>query len=154
RLFSAAAKLHRAALYLLVAERMQSHGDPGRSETFAKAQRAFRDAIAMGKENCERVEIPYEDTSFPALFVRASGASERAPAVLYMNGLDSCKEMLYWSGLAQALAVRGISTLCVDQPGTGEAVRLRGLHVTHESERWASAGYEWLAGRDDVRPEA
>lgn len=154
RLLSAAKKLHRAALYLLVAERMQSHGDPGRSETFARAQRAFRNAIEMGKDDCERVEIPYEDASLPALFVRASGASGRAPAVLYVNGLDSCKEMLYWSGLAQALAARGVSTLCVDQPGTGEAIRLHGLCVTHESERWASACYDWLAARDDVRPES
>ncbi len=153
RLLSAASKLQRAALYLLVAERMQGHGHPGRSETFAKAQRAFRSAIEMGKENCERVEIPYEHAHFPALFVRAQGTSGPAPCVLYMNGLDSCKEMLYWSGLAQALAARGISTLCVDQPGTGEAIRLHGFCVTHESERWASRCYDWLAARDDVRAD-
>lgn len=153
RLLSAAAKLQRAALYLLVAERMQGHGHPGREETFAKAQRAFRSAIEMGKDNCERVEIPYGNAVLPALFVSAKDASSRAPCVLYMNGLDSCKEMLYWSGLPQALAARGISTLCVDQPGTGEAIRLHGLYVTHESERWATPCYEWLAARDDVLPE-
>ena len=35
---------------------------------------------------------------------------------------------------------RGISTLCVDQPGTGEAMRLHGLPATPYSERWASNG--------------
>jgi Cu+-exporting ATPase len=32
-----------------------------------------------------------------------------APTVLYVNGLDSCKELLYWSMLPQALARRGIA---------------------------------------------
>ena len=36
--FSAAAKLDRAALYLITAELMQGHGHPGRQETYAKAR--------------------------------------------------------------------------------------------------------------------
>src|SRR5690606_32874070 len=56
RLLSAAAKLQRAALYYLVAERMQGHGHPGREPTYAKAQHAFRHAVAIGRENAERVE--------------------------------------------------------------------------------------------------
>ena len=35
--FSASDKLERASLYLLVAERMQGHGHPGRAETYARA---------------------------------------------------------------------------------------------------------------------
>jgi hypothetical protein len=46
--------------------------------------------------------------------------------------------------LPQALARRGISTLCVDQPGTGEALRLQGLPATPYSERWASKAVDWL----------
>ncbi|OZA59267.1 MAG: alpha/beta hydrolase, partial [Sphingomonadales bacterium 39-62-4] len=41
RMFSASDKLERASLYLLVAERMQGHGAPGRKETYAKALDAF-----------------------------------------------------------------------------------------------------------------
>src|SRR6187402_1160659 len=37
RNFSASTKLERAALYLLVAERMQAHGSAGREETYARA---------------------------------------------------------------------------------------------------------------------
>lgn len=57
---------------------------------------------------------------------------------------------MLWSWLPQALARRGISTFSIDQPGTGEALRCNGLTVTHESERWATPCYEWLAARDDV----
>jgi pimeloyl-ACP methyl ester carboxylesterase len=150
RNLSAAAKLQRAALYYVTAERMQGHGHRGREQTYAQAQRAFRRAMALGRENCERFEIPYRDSFIPALLTRAEGMQGPAPCVLYVNGLDSCKELLYWSWLPHALARRGISTLCVDQPGTGEALRRNGLYATHESEHWASPCYEWLAARGDV----
>ncbi len=150
RLLSAGTKLQRAALYYLTAERMQGHGHPGRNETYAKAQRAFRQGTTLSRENAERFEIPYQGTFIPALYTRAEGANGPSPTVLYVNGLDSCKELLLWSWLPYALARRGISTLSVDQPGTGEALRYNGLTVTHESEQWATPCYEWLAARDDV----
>jgi pimeloyl-ACP methyl ester carboxylesterase len=150
RLLSAGAKLQRAALYYLTAERMQGHGHPGRSETYAKAQIAFRHGIKIGAENAERFEVPYAGSFIPGLFTRAQGFDGHAPTVLYVNGLDSCKELLLWSWLPQALARRGISTFSIDQPGTGEALRCNGLTVTHQSERWATPCYEWLAARDDV----
>ncbi|MDF2640351.1 MAG: hydrolase [Novosphingobium lindaniclasticum] len=149
RLFSAADKLKRAAIYYTTAERMQGHGHPGRQETYAKALDAFSRSIAYGRERCERVEIPYEGKTIAALWSPAPGDGPK-PAVIYCNGLDSTKELLWFSGLAQALAKRGISCLCVDQPGTGEALRLQGLPATHESERWASKWVDWLEARDDV----
>jgi dienelactone hydrolase len=150
RKLSAANKLRRAALYYLTAERMQGHGHPGRAATFAKAQDAFGKYIDWGKENCRRVEIPYQGGVLPALFTKASGVSGPAPCVLYVNGLDSCKELLYWSWLPAALAQRGISTVCVDQPGTGEALRLGNLPATYASENWATPCYDWMAQQPDI----
>src|SRR5690606_22900502 len=120
RHFSASDKLERAALYLLVAERMQQQGSAGREETYARARAAFDRSTGLGKLNRERVEIPLAQGTMPALWSRAP-EGERRPAVVYCNGLDSSKELLWWSGLPQALARRGVSALCVDQPGSGEA---------------------------------
>lgn len=150
RLFSAADKLRRASLYLLTAERMQGHGHPGRKETFTRALAAFDRYRLWGRENCERVEIPFQGKVMPGYFTRAEGVSGAAPCVLFLNGLDSCKELLYWTWLPQELARRGISTLSLDQPGTGESIRLQGLHATFDSEIWGTPAYEWLAARDDV----
>jgi dienelactone hydrolase len=147
--FSAAAKLDRAALYLITAERMQGHGHPGRQETYAKARATFDKATALGKFNRERVEIPLETGTMPALWVRAPGDGPH-PAVVYCNGLDSSKELLFWSWLPDALARRGISTLCVDQPGSGEALRLQNLPVDPHSEHWASKAVDWLEARPEV----
>jgi dienelactone hydrolase len=147
--FSASAKLERAALYLLVAERMQAQGSPGRESTYARALAAFERSTKLGGLNRERVELPLDTGTMPALYVRASGAGP-APVVVYCNGLDSCKELLYWSRLPEALARRGISTLCVDQPGSGEALRLQQLPVDPHSEHWASKAVDWLQQQPDV----
>ncbi|NOW48950.1 dipeptidyl aminopeptidase/acylaminoacyl peptidase [Novosphingobium sp. SG751A] len=150
--FSASAKLERASLYLMVAERMQGHGAPGRAETYARALAAFEKSTALGSINRERVEIPLATGTMPALYTRGQGEGPR-PVVVYCNGLDSCKELLYWSRLPEALAQRGISTLCVDQPGSGEALRLQNLPVDPHSENWASKAVDWLETQSDVDPK-
>lgn len=150
--FSASDKLERASLYLLVAERMQGHGHPGRAETYARALDTFARSTRLGSINRERVEIPLTTGTMPALYTRAEGPGPH-PVVVYCNGLDSCKELLYWSRLPEALAKRGISTLCVDQPGTGEALRLQNLPVDPHSEHWASKAIDWLETQPDVDPK-
>lgn len=152
RRFSAGGKLKRAALYFGVAERMQAHGSAGRQETYAKALETFANGTRMAGDNVERVVIPYEGAELTALLTRAEGVNGPAPLVVYCNGLDSTKELLYFSWLPDALAKRGISTLSVDQPGTGEAIRLHDLPVTHESERWASKWLDWAETQPFVDP--
>jgi dienelactone hydrolase len=149
RNLSASTKLERAALYLLVAERMQAQGSPGRAETYARARELFDRSTRLGRLNRERVEISLARGTMPALFTRAPGARPQ-PAVVYCNGLDSCKELLYWSRLPEELARRGVSTLCVDQPGSGEALRLQGLPVDPHSEHWAAKAVDWLEARAEV----
>ncbi len=149
RNYSASTKLERAALYLLVAERMQAQGSAGRMETYQRARALFDRSTRLGKLNRERVEIALERGTMPALYTRAPGNGPH-PVVVYCNGLDSCKELLWWSGLPEALARRGISTLSVDQPGSGEALRLQNLPVDPHSEHWASRAVDWLAARADV----
>lgn len=153
RTLSAGQKLQRASLYLFSAERMQGHGHPGRDATFAMACSAFQKGVKFRNENVERVEIPYKGKVIPALFTRAENVDGPAPCVVYLNGLDSCKELLYWSKLPHELAKRGISTLCVDQPGTGETLRLQGLPAKYQSEEWGTPVFDWVAAREDVDAE-
>jgi len=153
RRWSAAQKYFRASGYYLSAERLQSRDYAPRWEAYRAGLDAFRRHIELDGAAVEFVEIPYNETSFPALFVKApSSTGGPTPAVVSCNGLDSMKEQIFGNGFAQALARRGVSTLLVDQPGTGEALRLRGLHGTHESERWATPAFEYLAARADVDP--
>ena len=103
-------------------------------------------------DNCERVEIPYEGGHLSALYVRAEEAKDRSPLLVQVNGLDSTKEMRYLVGLPAWLARRGISSLLVDQPGTGEALRLHDIKARYDSEHWASRIVDWLETRPDGTP--
>ncbi|EZP71994.1 Dipeptidyl aminopeptidase/acylaminoacyl-peptidase-like protein [Sphingomonas paucimobilis] len=154
RRFSASDKYKRACLYYMTAERMQRHGQEGREEAYAKMLDAMEQSIRLGERAVERVEIPFEGTSYPGLFVAAEKAAGPAPCMIHTNGLDSIKEMLYWTGIAQQFARRGISTLMIDHPGVGEALRLRGLAGMYDSERWAGAAVDYLETRADVDADA
>ncbi|CAJ0720865.1 2,6-dihydropseudooxynicotine hydrolase [Ralstonia edaphis] len=153
RVLSAGDKYNRAATYYLTGERLQAHGAEGRLELYKRFLDVFAKGIAATAENCERVEIPYGDTHLSALYVRAEGVTGRAPILVQVNGLDSTKEMKYRVGLPQWLARRGVSSLVVDQPGTGEALRLHDLHAVYNTEVWASKIVDWLETRDDVDPK-
>jgi dienelactone hydrolase len=152
RLLSAGEKYNRAAIYYLTCERLQAHHAPGRLELYKRFLDTFARGVELSRENCERVEIPYEGTHLAGLFVRAEGVSGRAPILVQVNGLDSTKEMKYRVGLPAWLAKRGVSSLVVDQPGTGEALRLQSLPARFDSEHWASRIVDWLETRDDVDP--
>lgn len=150
RKLSASAKLRRACVYYMTAERMQSRHFAPRLVAYQKMLAAMRRAVETGGLDCERIEIPYEGTSFPGYFMRGDGEGPQ-PCMVFCNGLDSVKEMIYWSGIGRDLARRGVSTLMIDHPGVGEALRLRGLTAVVESERWAGAAVDVLEQRADVR---
>ena len=153
RAFSAAVKHNRAALYYQIAERMQAHGFAPRRVAFEKGIDSFRRSIELGKAPCEFVAIPYEGKVIRGLLTAASPqAGGPAPLMVFVNGLDSSKEMLYWIYLWRELARRGISTLHIDQPGTGEALRRDGMTAVFDTERWASKVVDYLETRTDVDP--
>ena len=150
RLRSAGEKLGRAASYLITAERLQAHGSPGRVALYQRVLDLFAEGARLAGDNCERVAIPYEGKHLSALYVRAEGVQGPAPLLIQVNGLDSTKEMKVRVGLPAWLAKRGVSSLVVDQPGTGEALRLHSLTARFDSEHWASRVVDWLETRDDV----
>lgn len=155
RLISAGEKYRRAAIYLLTCERLQGHGAPGRAELYARSLEVFDKSMVLTGEACERVTIPYGDTFLSALYVPARNASPgaRSPLLVQVNGLDSTKELKYFVGLPAWLAERGVASLIVDQPGTGDALRLRGLTARFDSEHWASPVVDYLETRADVDPK-
>ena len=138
--FAAADKLDRAALYFQIAERMQAHGSPGADGRVRQGARLRSpDRSSSAALPVERVEIPYLDGVIPGWFRRADRGNGPRPTIVYVNGLDSTKEMLVWSFLGDELARRGVNTLHIDQPGTGEALRRHDLTATPGCE-WGTAG--------------
>ena len=153
RSISAGDKLIRAANYMLTAERLLAHGSEGRMALYSRFLAAFEKGLALSGSTCRRVEIPYEGKHLSALYVPAEGVEGRQPLLVQVNGLDSTKEMKLLVGLPIWLAKRGIASLIVDQPGTGEALRLQGLTARFDSEHWASWVVDWLETQDFVDPK-
>jgi dipeptidyl aminopeptidase/acylaminoacyl peptidase len=148
---TAGQKYLRAAAYLCQAERMLSNSSPDRVPTYRHLLELMSRSFELIDPATTRVEIPFEGGSLPAYLTNASRDGEPVPTMIMWNGLDSTKEHMYTSGWPAEMAARGISVLQVDCPGSGEALRLRGLTSRVESEDWATAIVDWLETRSDVR---
>ena len=150
---SGASYLLRAANYYHVGERFLIPKTEGLAE-YKRGVECFRDAAkVMKRPRIEHVEVPYEGKSLPAILVHAEGGEQtKSPAMVFFDGFDITKEIQYFKGVPDLVA-RGIACLIVDGPGNGESPRFRDLYLHHETERYASAAYEFLAGRREIDPK-
>jgi dienelactone hydrolase len=147
--WSAGRKYLRACVYWFTAERMASHKSAAKRELYASMAHCFAKGVALRDEPIEFVSLPYEGTTLPALLYCAPQAGRR-PAMIHFDGFDVTKEWMHLCGIAREFAQRGISTLMVDHPGVGAALRLQGLPMNLDSERWAGAAMDWLERRADI----
>jgi pimeloyl-ACP methyl ester carboxylesterase len=141
----------RAGMYYFTAERFIVPG-PEKRAMGKRAIDCQTKGILARYPNVERVEVPYEGKSLPALFMKAPGAAGRAPAMVAFDGLDNCKEMsVLFNGLE--FAARGWHTLAIDGPGQGESLRLRDIRTRPDYEVAGTAAYEYVAARREVDPK-
>jgi dienelactone hydrolase len=150
RSFSAGAKYRRAFIYYIQAERMQRPDFAPRESAYREALDCFALFLKHTQQNCRRVEVPYLNTSLPALLVGAQGGDGRAPCMVHFDGLDVTKEIIFLLGIPDELAKRGIATLSVDNPGVGESLRLKGLHNGPDAEAPAKAAVDFLQSAPGV----
>jgi dienelactone hydrolase len=154
RRFSAGDKYRRAAIYWIQAERMQQPAFAPREGAFRSALACFAKYLDCSGVACRRVEVPYEDTTLPALFVPAAADTDApAPCMIHFDGLDVTKEIIYMLGMPDALRRRGVATLVVDNPGVGESLRDRKLPNSHAAEKPAAACVDYLEGVDGIDPK-
>lgn len=146
---SAGTKYLRASGYYLAAERMQSRDYAPRWAAYARGLDLYRKGSALRGLHVDYVEIPYEGSAYSGIFVHDGSGTPR-PTLVSVNGLDSMKEQVNMAGHGAANLERGINTLFVDQPGTGEAIRSRGLPAVFDAERWGSPAFDYLLTRSDV----
>jgi dipeptidyl aminopeptidase/acylaminoacyl peptidase len=148
RLISAGEKYYRASLYTSQAERLQSPKWEGRNAAYQKSIDLLFKHVEIAGVPMEKVEIPYQDTSLPGYLYRAERADGKpTPVIIQLNGLDSTKEMMYYSGFPQMLAKRGISTLMIDHGG---ALRLRNIKARVDTEAFVAPMIDWLENQTGI----
>ncbi|HEY1668874.1 MAG TPA: alpha/beta fold hydrolase [Trebonia sp.] len=146
---SASARYLRASTYYLTGERQTPPG-PVKVHSYQAALAAFAKAAEYMAHPIERVEIDSPDGILPGYFIPAR-AQGPAPVVIFYNGLDVTKEILYGI-IREELADRGIACLVVDTPGVGEPLRLRGVPSRPDYEVPTTAIVDYLQTRPDVDP--
>jgi dipeptidyl aminopeptidase/acylaminoacyl peptidase len=154
RSLSGAQYLQRASMYYHVGERFLQPKSKAGNDAYMRGVACLRDAAKFFRRpKLEHVEIPYGDTSLPAIYVHAEPVNSggKVPAVVFFDGLDVTKEIQYLKGVADLVA-RGIACLIVDGPGNGESIRFRDLYLRHDTEHYATPVYEYLANRPEVDP--
>jgi dipeptidyl aminopeptidase/acylaminoacyl peptidase len=151
RKVSGAQYLRRASIYYHVGERFLQPKSKEGLAVYMRGVECLREAAKhIQRPRMEHVEIPYENTGLPAIYVHPEPASrgDKVPAVVFFDGLDVTKEIQYFKGIAD-LAARGIACLIVDGPGNGESIRFRGQYLRFDTEHYATPAFDYLA----VRPE-
>jgi dienelactone hydrolase len=142
----------RACHYYQMGERFRTPKDQRALAAYRAGVDCFHRFVAHADVRIEIVEVPFGDASLPGYFVHARNAtSGRRPCVIFFDGLDVTKEIQYLAGVPD-LIKRGISVLVMDGPGTGEAIRFRGLVLRHDYEKAGSACIDFLERRPDVDP--
>jgi dienelactone hydrolase len=152
---TAASCFLRASRYYQTGERFIHPRSQHSNDIYAKSVKIFQDAAAILRERrIEPVEVPYGNTSLPALLVHpdpAATCGKPAPCMVFFDGFDVTKELQYGYGVPELVA-RGVGCLIVDGPGNGESVRFRNLPLIAETEHYATPVYEYLAARHELDP--
>jgi dipeptidyl aminopeptidase/acylaminoacyl peptidase len=144
---SASARYLRASTYLLTGERQTPLGSE-KSLAYKAALDSFAKAIEYMRVPIERVEIDSPDGILPGYLIPA-GKEGRTPAVIFYNGFDVTKELLY-AIIREEFANRGIACLVIDTPGTGEPLRLRNVPSRPDYEVPTAAIVDYLETRVDI----
>jgi len=138
----------RAGMYWFTGERFIPPG-PLKREVGKKALELHHKGLLRRYPNMEKVEVPFEGKTLPALFLKAQGVQGPAPTIVVFDGMDNCKEMsVLFNGLE--FCARGWNTLAIDGPGQGESLRLRELYARHDYEVAGSAAFDYVAARSEV----
>ncbi|NYE23854.1 alpha/beta hydrolase family protein [Pigmentiphaga litoralis] len=140
----------RAAIYYFCGERFIAPSER-KWDTYRSCLRCFTKGVERRYPQIERVDVPYEDTTLPAWFLKAD-VKGPAPTVVMFDGLDNAKEMSVLFGGVE-IARRGIHVLAIDGPGQGEALRLQGIPSRYDYEVPAGAAYDHITQRPEVDPE-
>jgi dienelactone hydrolase len=140
----------RACHYYQMGERFRTPKDARALDAYRTAVDCFHQFAALSGSKIEIVDVPFEGKKLPGYFVPAQNAkSARAPCMVFFDGLDITKEIQFLRGVPD-LVRRGISVLVMDGPGTGEAIRFRGMPLRYDYEKAGSACIDYLEQRADV----
>ncbi len=117
---------------------------PGKRQAYRASLRAFHKAARYFEPLLEVTRIAFEDAQLTG-YLQIPEGIERPPVVLQWGGVDGWKEDR--QAATRALNARGVATMSIDMPGTGEnPVR----YIDPRAEATFVAWIDHLVGRPDI----
>jgi dipeptidyl aminopeptidase/acylaminoacyl peptidase len=140
---------YRSALYYTRAQWAIFEDDNPRKESLLnKSLECYDKVIQLNDYPIERVEIPFEEQSFPGLLHLPLGDGP-FPCVIFVPGMDMTKEEYPWPD-RNMFKTRGVAVLSIDGPGQGEC-NLRKVRVTADNHGDAgTAAVDFLTGHPKI----
>ncbi|GAA4685188.1 alpha/beta hydrolase family protein [Gordonia humi] len=114
-----------------------------------KYESAFSKSTSITDPALTSLDIPFGESTLPGLFL---DRGPQAPTVIFIGGLDSCKEEMYHLIGLNAWR-RGYTAVIVDLPGQGSTPN-RGLHLMSDAAVPIGAVIDYLIetrGQDPAR---
>ena len=131
RIPGAARKYQRAFVYYTVAERHMTNKDFRKLETYKHSLTLFEKYVQLAGLDVQFVDLPFEGSILPSLYVPPQNAEGPAPAIVFFNGFDGTKELQYLWG-SWEFQKRGIGVFICDHPGVGGALRLHNTPTRYD----------------------
>ena len=152
RASAAAAYLRAANAYSPAVNAAAALGDEELLQHTFRAHRAAWDAfVDRAPYPAERLAIPYENTTMPGYFFRASTDGGKAPTLILVNGSDGSISSMWATGGLGGLH-RGYNVLMFDGPGQQSMLFDKGIPFRYDWEAVMRPVVDVLVGRDDVMP--
>jgi pimeloyl-ACP methyl ester carboxylesterase len=121
--------------------------------THLAERESFRRGVALLDLPPVEVEIPYEGSTLPGYFFRASADDVQRRTLIITNGYDGSAEELYFSNAVAALE-RGYNVLLFDGPGQGSMIIERGIPFRPDWENVITPVVDFALTLPTVDPEA
>lgn len=121
---SAQAAFFRATGYYRTSEIYLPANDPRVVTTWKKGRDCFLKAAELSDGLIKFMEIPFEDTTLPAYWIRVDNSGRKRPLLIIQTGLDGTAEDLYFI-IAHDARKRGYNCLIFEGPGQGEMIRVK-----------------------------
>jgi len=140
-----ASNYYRSAEFFL----HEDHTDPRILLVWGASRDCFVKAAKLFSPPIEAVEIPYEETSLPAYFMRVDDSGAPRATVIGQTGYDGTGEELYFDIGAAALR-RGYNCLVFEGPGQGRVIREQKVYFRPDWEKVVTPVVDYLLTRPEV----
>lgn len=139
----------KANVYYYLAQWAIFENTKEKQEAYLNSKRCFLEASAYFSAPLQEVKISCNELEMPCyLRIPNDNTKDKFPAVLFIHGMDSAKEEVYWT--EREAIMRGFVTLVFDGPGQGEMYILNNIRWDEKFEVYVQKALDFLCDQPNI----